>query len=244
MHGVEPLAPSLYDILSFVLHLSTRLKAPGSVSNYLSSVKTWFTASTGSTGHFDSHHVKILKKGITNTLNHQVLRAFHLMPSQLFKIVQFIKDLGVDALVYAVSLIFGYLTLVRQSNLVSLALDKIGPHTLLASQVTVTTNAITVSFPTVKTRSSSHLPLSFSLLVIPHSPCCPVSTWLANVSARPLPLNGPALVLPDGSYLTASVLSHVVNLAASAVLPTAQRLTLHSLRKAQVPIPDIQEARS
>ena len=129
-HEVDPLTPPLYDVLSFVVHLSIRLKAPGSVFNYLSSVKTWFTASTGSPDHFDSHHVKILKKGVTNSLNHQVARAFPLSPAELTKIVQFIRDFGIDTLVYAVAILFGYLTLVRQSNLVSLSIDKTGPPTI------------------------------------------------------------------------------------------------------------------
>ena len=48
-HEVDPESPMLYDVMALVIHLMNRLQAPGSVANYFSLVKMWFTAVTGGT---------------------------------------------------------------------------------------------------------------------------------------------------------------------------------------------------
>ena len=63
-HDVVPLDPSLYDVMAFITYLSTRLKAPGSVFNYFSSVKTWFSSIKGAAPLFESYHVQVLKRGV------------------------------------------------------------------------------------------------------------------------------------------------------------------------------------
>ena len=132
-HEVDPLHPTEYDILAFLIHLTTRLRAPGSVFNYFSSVKTWFSGITGSSSLFDSYHVKTLKKGVTKLLNHTVNRVVLLSPKDLSKVVHLLWNAGSDNVVFIVALLLTYLTLVRQSNVVSLTSDVLGPHT--SSQV-------------------------------------------------------------------------------------------------------------
>ena len=136
MHAVTPSEPTTYDVLAFLVYLTTRLRALGFVFNYFSSVKTRFTSVTGIAGPFDSYHIKILMKGAKKSMSHQVSCAFPLSPKDLHKIINFIRVLGSEGLVFEVALLFGYLTWVCQSNLVSLASDKPDPHTLLVKHVT------------------------------------------------------------------------------------------------------------
>ena len=142
--------------------------------------------------------------------------------------------------------------MVRQSNLVSLATDKPGPHTLLVKHVTRIAASLLLCFPTTKTRSSDQSALLFSLPALPEYKISVLSAWTSYVASRTLNPDDSALQLQDGSYLTAALLSRVLSLAASAVLPVSAGITLHSLRrgaaqaclKAGVPVTDIQEAGS
>ena len=103
-HEVDPLHPTDYDILAFLIHLTNRLRAPGSVFNYFSSIMTCFSGVTDSSSLFESYHVKVLKKGVTKMLNHTVTRA--LCPKDLYKIIQLLWKAGSDSVVYIVALLF------------------------------------------------------------------------------------------------------------------------------------------
>ena len=132
---------------------------------------------TGSPGVFDSYHVKLLKKGVHKALQHKVSRATPLSPGELTKIVRFFSTFGVEVSLFIVGLLLGYLALVRQSNLVSSTITKLGPHILLFRQVRLRQSSLLVTFPSTKTRSSSEPGLLFSLPALPHSLCCPVAAW-------------------------------------------------------------------
>ena len=87
--------------MSFVVHLMNRFRAPGSVANYFSSVKIWFTKLTGSPGVFDSYHVKLLKKGVSKALQHEVSRAIPMSPRELTKIVKSLSNFGVEGCLHS-----------------------------------------------------------------------------------------------------------------------------------------------
>lgn len=251
-HQVDPLNPTQYDVLSFLLHLASRLKAPGSVFNYFSSVKTWFASETGAAPLFESYHVRVLKRGIKKNTTHVVTRALPLAPDDLKRIVCFLGHLGPDAYVFVAALLIGYLTMCRQSNLVCPSIDTVGPHTLLFHHVHVLPSALRVCFTSTKTRTRSDPPLVFSLPAIPHSPCCPRSAWLSYASRLLMPPDAPAFVLPSSRFLTVKLLARTLSLAAAAVLPDTNSLTLHSIRRgaahacyqANVPLSDIKSAGS
>ena len=86
-------APSVYDLLSYLLYLSDRLKSPGVVVNYFSSVKTWIKSGPGSTVAFDSYEVKIMKRGIFKNTKHVVAHAPPLVPLDFKRIITFLYSL-------------------------------------------------------------------------------------------------------------------------------------------------------
>ena len=116
-HKGDPLYPTYYDILSFVIFLRDRLKAPGSVLNYLSGVRTWVAATSGVTAPFESYQVSILKKGIANVMNHTPSQATPISPALLMNIVNSLCVQGNSTLVVRAVFLMAFFTLLRQSNL-------------------------------------------------------------------------------------------------------------------------------
>ena len=109
-----------------------------------------------------------------------------------------------------------------------------------------------VCYLTTKTHGVEHQSLLYSLPALPRSSCCPVQARSVYTANRVFNPEGPALILPDGSFLTASILTKVLRIASSMLVPSSTHLMIHSLRRgavqvclqARVPLPDIQEARS
>ena len=164
-------------------------------------------------------------------MRHQVTRAYPISPVELLKIISFLSALGADAEVYVIALLLAYLTLVHQSNLVSLSPDKVGPHTLLFKHVHCLSSSLLVSFTSTKTCSHVQPPLLFFLPALPHSPYCPVSAWIRYASSCTFCPDDLALRLSEGTFLTASLLSQVLNLAASVSQSSTPCLTLYGLRR-------------
>ena len=60
--AVSPFTPSVYDLLSFLLYLSSILRSPRAVLNYFSSVKIWVCATPGEHQSFFAHEIAVMKK--------------------------------------------------------------------------------------------------------------------------------------------------------------------------------------
>ena len=60
-HNAVPLRPKQYLILSYILHLQTRLKSTSAIMNYISGTHTWVQAFDGVTAAFDTNITKLLK---------------------------------------------------------------------------------------------------------------------------------------------------------------------------------------
>ena len=69
-HLADPLQPHPYDIASYAIELSYRLKAPTSVANYLSGAASWVGMAGGSTSAFIHTDTVMIKKGIVNLSDH------------------------------------------------------------------------------------------------------------------------------------------------------------------------------
>lgn len=249
-HGVSPVAPTVYDLLSFIMFLSDNLKSPGAVLNYFSSVKIWVSGSPGLHPEFDSHEIVIIKRAIIKNSDHVVSRAPPITPGELRSIIYFLSSLVPVPYVVIVALLLGFLTLMRQSNLVASTFDKIGPHVIKFSDVQLFTQKLEVTLRSSKTRSKSSPPLVFTLPAIPNSLCCPVNAWKRYVRSIVIPPAGPALLRPTGVPLTSSHLLQVLRTASLTVFGSEKGFTLHSLRRgatqacdnAGLPLPGIMQA--
>ena len=79
-HDANILKPSQYEIMSYLLKLSDKLKSPASVLNYCSGARTFVKAISGSTAGFDSYAVGLPRKGVQRLSNHMPAVAPPLTP--------------------------------------------------------------------------------------------------------------------------------------------------------------------
>ena len=231
VHSVNILNPTIYDLISFLLYLKDKVKAPGTVMNYYSSVKIWVTSHNPHAPSFSSNEVKLMKRAIFKSSSHVPKQAPALTPTHFTSIIRFMYTLRPPPYVLIIAFIVGYLTLIRQSNLVCIAGSRcLSPHVLRVKDVLITENALTITVHSTKTRTGA-VPLSYRLPELPHSICCPVRGWRNYADSVKLFQTSPAFLLPNGKPLTAKLLSRALKLASTAALGKDFGFTLHSLRR-------------
>ena len=231
-HSVDCFDPKVYDLLSFLLYLSERLKCSGSVMNYFSSVRSWVVAASMTSVCFDAPEILTMKKGIAKNTGHVPSKAPAITPHDFKAIIGFLHALNPRPHVIIAALILGYFTLVRQSNLVVTA-PHVHPsmHVIKRADVAVTESALLVTLRSTKTRSQALPPVVFRLPAMPGSPCCPVTAWQEYSNTVCSLPQSPAFVLPDNSPLSARHLLRALRIASLAVFGIDKHFTLHSLRR-------------
>ena len=90
LREVVLLAPSVYDLLSFWMHLASFLSAPGSVMNYFSSVKSWVESIAWPKPEFQAYQIKVMKRGIFKNSLHRVKKAPPLTPTEFSNVISFL----------------------------------------------------------------------------------------------------------------------------------------------------------
>ena len=229
-HQVSPFSPGVYDVLSFLLFLTSFLKSPGAALNYFSSIKLWLSSCFEGKSPFDAPEVKTLKKGLVKVSPHIVVQASPIVSVDLKRIIQFLASSRPVPRVSIASFIIAYLTLLMQSDLLSSASGP-GPHMLLARVVNLHDNKLYITVRSSKTWSHIECPLMYALSTIPRSSCCPVTAWSSySAHARPPPA-GLAFLQPSGQPLTSAFLKTTLHATAVQELGRHRKVTLHSLRR-------------
>ncbi len=228
LHGVTPASPRVYDLLSFLLYLSKKLRSYGAICNYFSSVKLWVSSGLGDHSAFKAYELTLMKKGLRKSSSHVTIRAYPIAPEFLLRIITSLSSLVPVPAAAIAALLLGYVCLLRQSNLV--VTSKSSPHVLRFKDIVAYDHELVIKVRSSKTRHSSRLPLVYKIPAT-RGKCCPVAAWftyLSTVNPRP---SDPAFLLPDLSPLTAKLLTKVLRTAASAILGCPIHVTLHSLRR-------------
>ena len=172
-----------------------------------------------------------MKQGIFKNSLHNVKKAPPITPEQFSSIISFLLFFSPPPLSSIAALIIAYTTLVRASNLLARAPNVVSNHTLKFGDVTCCDGTLTLVFRSTKTRFRSAAPTVIRIKTLPGSNCCPITAWTTYAATVRPPPNGPAFLLPSGTYLCPSVLNRVLNVAARATLPSPSAFTLHSLRR-------------
>ena len=228
----NPLSPTIYNLLIYLLHLQESLSSPGTVMNYLSGARTWIQLLGGNTKAFDSYQVSLMKRGVYRLSQHTPRQALPLTPSDLQAAIMVLRASGPPAQVLIAALLLGYHTLLRQGNFLT-TLTKYDPgHALQARDITQTQTGLEVTVKTTKTRWRPGQSYNVLIPRVPGSPFCPAAAWATYVAhSRPLPV-GPAFIMEGGAPLQPCVLTRALRLAlAAAGVPNHNDYTLHSMRQ-------------
>ena len=92
-HNISPFAPSVYDLLSFLLCLRDNLRSPQSMMNYFSSVKVWITSRVGALLAFDALEIRIMKWGLFKNSKHVPTRAPGVTPEKFKMIINYLSTM-------------------------------------------------------------------------------------------------------------------------------------------------------
>ena len=230
--GGDPLRPSQYAILQYLLHLSDRMKAPGTALNYLSGARIWVRALGGSPAPFDAYPVTLMKRGLHRASSHHTRRAPALTPALLADVQDFLQSAGPNRHVLTAALLLGYATLLRQSNLLLSTNPALHVHALRARDVTRDPSGLLVHVRSTKTIWRAGDDFTIEIPARPDARRCPVAAWDRYASRRRMSPDEPAFVLAPGRPLRAPALLSVLRLAlAHAGAPVPEAYTLHSLRR-------------
>lgn len=150
--GLDPLTPSEYHLTGLIVHLSKKFKSPATVSNYMSGAANWVALAGGNRSTFTDGLVRMVRKGIGNMSSHQVKKAPAISPDDIKHLVTYLRSAGPEGVVLEAAFLIGYLSLVRQSNLLTPALDMWGgAHTIRRQDISQTPLGLCLRITSSKT---------------------------------------------------------------------------------------------
>ena len=227
--GVNPLFPSLSDILHFLQLLSNSCTLQ-TVKNYLSGTKTFITNYGGDPTPLASPHIQAMLRGVARLSTHVPAQAPNLEPNEVKAMCDVMWSLGPDARIARAAVLFAYVTFLRQSNY--LQTGSISTHMIRRADIRPAPYGLAVHVRSTKTIAPSGwiiIPVHRS----PDSPYCPVAAVMAAKLAVPAPLTAPLFLTGSGRPLTATALTTLMRLALTVLgHPAASTVTPHSLRRA------------
>lgn len=222
--------------MAYIVHLKKQFKSPGAVSNYLSGARLWFLATTGTTAPFDTHHVTVLKKGLTRSMAHRPNQIPPLGVGALKHAIRVLDALGKQARVVKALLLIAFFTALRQSNLlVNRNADLPSEHVLLAKDLQIRKGELLITMHTSKTVKSPADKKTFRVPMTDTQLCCPVRAWQSYTAVTRLDPDAPAFVTTKGVPLT---VKGATNLLRKTLMdsdyPDPSRFTLHALRRGAI----------
>jgi len=232
-HDADPTKPTPYDIAAYVTHLGASYTSHTTVLNYMCGAKHWVLTKGGLVDPFNHHQVTMTKAGVLKSSTHVPRRAPPMTPQQLKKVCRYFDQGGAAGSICKAAWLFGYFTLVRQSNLVHTSTAwSGGRHTILRRDVSISPQGLVVTLRSTKTISAAKDATSILVPYATDPRFCPVRAWKKYLKVASPPPEGPAFILRSGDPLTTKTLTNAIRLAIRASgLPGADSFTLHSLRR-------------
>ena len=231
-YEADPVRPTQYHVMSYILFLNDSLASPRAIMNYISGARTWVRTMGGDPSMFDSYPVTLMKRGIQKSSVHTTVQAPPLTPVDIKNIVNYLTSAGPNGPVLTAVVLIAYFTLLRQSNLLMTETHDMSEHALRVQDITFTPDGLNVRVRTTKTRWRSAPPLDIAIPAIPGSHYCPVQAWSRYLRQVKPYMQGPAFITASGLPVTPSALTAVMHLALTAVgHPHPQAFTVHSLRR-------------
>ena len=159
MHQVDCFSPTVYDLLSYLFCLKDKLKSPGAIMNYFSTVKIWVKAGPGKSSSFDAPELATMKRGIIKNSTHIPGKAPSISPQDFKQVIDFLVQMNPCPYVLVVGLLLTYFTMARQSNIVMTtnSTDTF-THVIKFGDVQLLNNVLLVTIRSTKTQYSSAPP--------------------------------------------------------------------------------------
>ena len=189
---------SIEQLCLYIQFLSTKLKSPQSIRNYVCGLKTFHLFCNVPFPDYDSLLVKLTFKGLDKTLQHIPHRAAPMSPQILSKLYKlFDMTIPVHTVVWCLFVFLFFLFSRKSQFMCTHASDPHIPRLVKRRDVCVQQGALQVSFKWTKTHQSGGDLIVIPLLPIPHSILCPVLAYFNMISKVPAPSHSPVFVIPS-----------------------------------------------
>lgn len=138
----------------YIQFLANRNHAPTSLKNYLSGARSWVYEHYGTTEAFNSPEAARMIKTVIKKSNHVVKRALPLSLHHLKIIIDYLNCNPLLPKAIKPCILLGYSCMLRASNLLcSSGSDWSGPHSLLCSDLHLSSGSLNVRIRSSKTTS-------------------------------------------------------------------------------------------
>lgn len=216
----------------YIKFMANSYASPASIKNYLSGAKYWVTVHAGDISSFLSLETSEMIRAVVAESNHVPSPAAPLPPSYLKVICEFLDSHSSVIKSIKPCILLTFACMLRSSNVLCPNLSSwAGAHTLLASDVIVCADSLTVIIRSTKTTSKKN-PVLLKVLNSSSTIMCPVKAWRDYVRCiNPSPF-GPAFITAAGLPLTPPPVVAAMRAALThAGVVNADQFSMHSLRR-------------
>lgn len=232
MYNFAPLAPSITNACMFAQHLALKHAAPGSLKNSISGARLWIQEHNGYLEAFNSIQLSRLVKSFVKKSTHVPRRAARLLPHHIKRLCSIADSSSSFPLAFKPAILIGYTCLLRGSNLLSPSTQEwAGPHTLLAKDITRSSEGLLVLIRSTKTRCDPR-GQTFTIPLAQDPSFCPVLAWDHYKAFVNPAASGPAFIQLDRRPLTPTIMVKIMRAALMCeqdIIPTD--ISMHSLRR-------------
>lgn len=199
----EPLPTSVMVITLYAQFLSRSFKSVESIRNYISAVKSLHLLLDLDTSSFETHHLKLVLRGLSRLKQHCPKQALPITPQILYDIYkQFDITNALDVTMWCLFL-HAFFLMFRKSNLVPDSISSFdNKKQLTRGDITFhTENVLLFKVRWSKTIQFGEREVTIPLVSIPGSPLCPVQAFLQMTSLVKAEKDNPAYCLKTGKQI-------------------------------------------
>lgn len=212
--------------------LSRSFKAPQSIKNYLSGVKTMHYLLGFSTQNINDFLINISLRGIERLHPHQIKQASPITPEILGHIYKLLDTESKTDSVFWCLFLFAFFLFARKSNLVPNSEADISKNKiLLRKDIQLVNEMLIVSMRWSKTNQFGQRILQIPLLAIPESIFCPVHAYTVMCNKVHANVTNPLFSLPNGKCITYPAFQSKLKYFISKIGLNQEEFSTHSFRR-------------
>ena len=222
--------PTPISIALFTQSLANKFSHPISVHNAVSGARRYVEMALGTTEAFDSHLMKVTKRGLDRTNTHVPQPAPALSARLVARVADVLYHLGPAGTPARAALLMGFCSFLRPSNLLAAGGAHPLTHTITRADVIVTSSRMSICVRSSKTTTAK------DTYIVPiraaGGNACPVQAWRDYIALYPAHAHAPAFVNKAGTPFTQEDLNPLIRATLDGLgFPEASGFTFHSLRR-------------
>ena len=219
----------------FAQFLSFNMKAPSTIVNYLSGLRTLHFLCNAKPPNIEEFEYRITVRGLKRRMKHTPRQAMPMTPlllGQIYSILNFRRRIDI---VFWATIVLGFFMMLRASNLVPKSVKKFSQlRQLTKSAIIFNKKGMVAKIKWSKTIQFRQKVLDVPIFAIPNSILCPVKAIKRVLYINKANKHGPLLAISDSKIFTYNMLQSKLRQVAKILDIKKSKLTTHSMRRGGV----------